>query len=412
MKILVVSNFYPPYHIGGYELACRDIVEALCSRGHEVLVLTSSYRSRGDENESGVQRRLITSFDPARQRKGGFWSDLRLHVVAQRNFVAVVDEFKPDVVYAWNLAKLAKSLLSAIQHCGVPSAYYIFDNWLVRLVGRFGKRTLTDLALGALMLKPADRLPDLSCAQFASQYLKGNAGKCGLGCKAAKVIHWGIDADKYTCRGDRPLAGRILFAGQVVQHNGVHTAIEALGIIRAGGGAGANCTLTVAGGSVVPEYLETLKKQVSKLGLDACVTFCGHVDRTSLQNLYAEHDILLFPSTWEEPFGIVLLEAMAAELAVVGTATGGSSEILINNETGLVFRPEDAASCADRLLFLMNNPGEYNRIRKNARRVIEADFAFVRTVDLIESELTSCARARRDGRCSGNNAHNNGEKNL
>ena len=43
MRILVVSNLYPPHIIGGYELGCRDIVEALKRRGHELLVLTSDY---------------------------------------------------------------------------------------------------------------------------------------------------------------------------------------------------------------------------------------------------------------------------------------------------------------------------------------------------------------------------------
>ena len=43
MKILVVSDLYPPFHVGGYELNCRDCVEALISRGHEITVLTSSW---------------------------------------------------------------------------------------------------------------------------------------------------------------------------------------------------------------------------------------------------------------------------------------------------------------------------------------------------------------------------------
>ena len=45
MKILVVSNLYPPQHVGGYELGCRDVVEKLRARGHNVRVLTSTFRN-------------------------------------------------------------------------------------------------------------------------------------------------------------------------------------------------------------------------------------------------------------------------------------------------------------------------------------------------------------------------------
>jgi glycogen synthase len=47
MRVLVLSNFYPPHFIGGYELGCRDVVEGLKARGHDVRVLTSTYKSAG-----------------------------------------------------------------------------------------------------------------------------------------------------------------------------------------------------------------------------------------------------------------------------------------------------------------------------------------------------------------------------
>ena len=61
MKILVVSNLYPPQHVGGYELGCRDVVEKLRARGHDVRVLTSTFRNGQTENppdEKNVGRTL------------------------------------------------------------------------------------------------------------------------------------------------------------------------------------------------------------------------------------------------------------------------------------------------------------------------------------------------------------------
>ena len=62
MRILVISNFYPPHHIGGYELGCRDVVGELRARGHDVRVLTSTYGVTGREANEGIYRWLKTSF--------------------------------------------------------------------------------------------------------------------------------------------------------------------------------------------------------------------------------------------------------------------------------------------------------------------------------------------------------------
>ena len=60
MRMLVVSNFYPPHHIGGHELACSEAVQALGERGHQVKVLTSSYGLARPETDGHVYRWLET----------------------------------------------------------------------------------------------------------------------------------------------------------------------------------------------------------------------------------------------------------------------------------------------------------------------------------------------------------------
>src|SRR5436190_17861800 len=61
MKILVLTNLYPPHYVGGYELHCQTVVKALRKRGHEIAVLTSDHgvdEGGGIPNESGVFRSL------------------------------------------------------------------------------------------------------------------------------------------------------------------------------------------------------------------------------------------------------------------------------------------------------------------------------------------------------------------
>ena len=60
------------------------------------------------------------------------------------------------------------------------------------------------------------------------------------------------------------------------------------------------------------------------LGVGEQVSFQSGVAREKMSTIYREHDILIFPSIWEEPFGLVLIEAMASKLPIVSTRTGGT----------------------------------------------------------------------------------------
>ena len=95
----------------------------------------------------------------------------------------------------------------------------------------------------------------------------------------------------------------------------------------------------------------------------------------------------MFPSMWDEPFSITLLEAMSSGLAVVGTNTGGSSEILKDEVNALVFPKGDAEACARQVTRLIQTPALFERIRRNARRTIEAEFRLETMIDRIDQTL-------------------------
>ena len=117
------------------------------------------------------------------------------------------------------------------------------------------------------------------------------------------------------------------------------------------------------------------------------VTFTGPLPREDLARLYQEHDILIFPPVWEEPFGITLLEAMASGLAVVATGTGGSIEILQDEENCLLFTKADGADCARQIRRLLQETGLLERIRAYGRATVEQRFNFGKTIDRIEQSL-------------------------
>src|SRR5215471_7385424 len=148
MRILVLSNFYPPYFIGGYELGCRDVVDALKQRGHDVGVLTSTYglASAGQAAENhqclelepdstahsrGIYRCLET--DLAMNLDGSsadLFKILKKESTNRRAFARVCRAFRPEVLYVWNPTSISISLALSAQQLGVHVCYFVSDHWL------------------------------------------------------------------------------------------------------------------------------------------------------------------------------------------------------------------------------------------------------------------------------------------
>jgi glycosyltransferase involved in cell wall biosynthesis len=178
---------------------------------------------------------------------------------------------------------------------------------------------------------------------------------------------------------------RLLYVGQVERHKGVDVAIEALALARDDGHA---LTLTLAGGTRDNEYEGRLRDLVSSRGLERHVDFRGAVPHAQIAALYREHDALLFPSrSPDEGLPLTLLEAMASGLPVVGTAAGGAADVLRDGENALTFAMGDARACAELVGALAGDPELVERLRKEARRRVEAEFELERTVDGIERGL-------------------------
>lgn len=398
MRILVISNFYPPHFIGGYELGCRDVVEELKARGHEVCVLTSTYGVGRPRQEGNVYRFLKTDFgseNPGGAR--GLVKLLRKESVNRRAFKRLCSTFMPDLIYAWNQTHISISIILLAQRMGLPVCYYVSDHWLSRWESdlcysqlRRGPRRLLSRAAWQpvkLYLRASGLISDsdldLSHAQFTSKYLKQAALEAGKAVAAAEVIYWGVDVSRFTYNESRSRPIRLLYVGQVAAHKGVHTAVEALKIIVEQTSF-KSTTLTVVGG---PDYDDRIRGMVSSLGLERNVRFTGLIAHEELPGVYQQHDIFIFPSVWEEPFSIALLEGLASGMAVVATQTGGTREIIESEVNALTFTKEDSEGCAKQILRLLNDPELFERVRRNGRRTVEERFRFESMIDQVERSL-------------------------
>ena len=109
--------------------------------------------------------------------------------------------------------------------------------------------------------------------------------------------------------------------------------------------------------------------------------------KEQLSALYHGSDVFLFTSIWAEPFGRVIVEAMASGMAVIGTSVGGASEILIENENALLFIPDDPTGLARQIQRLIENPSLRAQLADAGRKTAIEKFDMQRMTTEIESYL-------------------------
>ncbi len=139
-----------------------------------------------------------------------------------------------------------------------------------------------------------------------------------------------------------------VFLGRLVSDKGADILLDALALLKQ---QGLTPSLTIIGSG--PE-LETLARQTRTLGLLEQVTFDGKRVGEDLVHRLNEHRILVVPSRWSEPFGLVALEGIACGCAVLGSEAGGLPEAI--GRCGMTFPNGDTAALASSLASALTHP--------------------------------------------------------
>ncbi|MEY2519935.1 MAG: hypothetical protein QOF24_1694 [Verrucomicrobiota bacterium] len=150
----------------------------------------------------------------------------------------------------------------------------------------------------------------------------------------------------------------LVFLGRLVSDKGVDLLLEALKLLR---NDGLTPDLTIVGSG--PEDAN-LRRLAAESGLASQVTFVGEKSGTALAEILNRHRILVAPSRWPEPFGIVALEGLACGCVVIGSRDGGLKEAI--GPAGVTVANGDAPALANALSTLLRNPAACDRLRKNA----------------------------------------------
>lgn len=164
---------------------------------------------------------------------------------------------------------------------------------------------------------------------------RANAGAWAHLCRPCPVIHNGVDVDRWAFRA-RPGSGRAVWSGRIVPEKAPHLAIEAARLAGVG--------LDLAGPVGDREYFRA--EVAPRLGAGAA--YRGHLTSAQLARLTGDAVVSLVTPSWEEPFGLVAIEALSCGTPVAAFDRGALSEVL-DVRTGVLAPGDDVRGLAARI---------------------------------------------------------------
>lgn len=381
-RIVVATNLFPPQELGGYGRMMWEFVHGLRRRGHAVRVLcgNAGYLAKNPTpDEIEMEAHVSRSLDLT-----GSWRNGRTQlepnakkVVARslsnaRKVLDAVRKFGADIVLAGNIDFLGAELLHQVLDSGAPVLHM-----------------LANASPGyEVAQQPRQRHYAVApCSHWNGQAFR-DAGFAGT---RLSTVYPGARLDRFY-RLFLPDTGRlrIAYASLVMPYKGAHTLVESLGRLHQ---RGLDFTAEIAGDSTDPVFVSQIKEYCQRHGMADKVSFTGFLDRAGLAALFARSNVLVFPSQFPEPFGISQVEALAAGLVVVSSGTGGAREIIRDGVDGLLFKPRDSASLAEKLQSLAADGQLFSRLQQQGQlRALE--FSVDRSVAKIEALVEDLIASR------------------
>jgi len=397
MRLSFVTNLYPPYVVGGNEMLCDQVVTALRARGHEVSVICG--RGRLLPSPPRVYGALEIDLDRKEEtflggRQPSVWEAYKLHSFSPRSHAAtarLLRELRPDLVVVWNLYLASLAPLVASRRSGLPVVTHVCDKWLA--AGLTGTPSAREASLSGRVSAWLQRLsrPLLRLASrprpivAISHFIKGAYVRAGFPAEDIEVIHLGVPTRDFACveRRETVDAGlRLLYVGSLWEGKGPQVAVRALARLVRSGAVRAHLDVCGTGTS---QFVAWLRQVVAEERMEAHVTFHGFVPADAVRRHCQSHDILVFPSQWDEPFAAVPVEAMSCGMAIAATTAGGTPEAVVDGETGILVPPGDTEALALALRRLATDAGLRRRLGAAAARRARELFDFDMYVDRLEA---------------------------
>ena len=243
-----------------------------------------------------------------------------------------------------------------------------------------------------------------------SDYVRREYERNGIPSEKIEVVHNGIDVE-YFAGGD-PAEARhrldlppdtplVVLPGRLSRFKGQLELVEAMPrilaafpaahFVFAGGDTAEIGDLAAGGGPISMQAV--LAQRATELGVADRARFLTSNEQ-QMADLFSAADVVAVPS-WEEPFGLVVVEAMASGAVVVGATTGAIPEIVVSGESGLLVPPRDPQALADAITTLLADQELRQQLASAGRSRVGSAFTVERYCREFESVLRRVMRERR-----------------
>ena len=369
MTILYVSDSTT---VSGAEIVFLGYVEALRGRGHRPYGfisrrnprLADALRERGVPfvaTDAYTPRVIRTTANPA-----ALASFARSFIQVAREMSALVREVGVEFIHSISYPASLYAALAA-SRCGVPQIWHEHNIKHLHPVNKVIYRWVAGTC--RWVVGPSDAVTN-------------NLARAGIAPGTLRTIYNGIDLTRFSVcspagvdavRSDLRLAPgdhSIGLFGQMLPYKGHGTLIDAApAILR----EHPRSRFYFVGALENPPYERELRARITAAGLSDRFAFTGW--RPDVQGVVRAMDVVVVATVTPEPAALMLMEAMAVGRPVVATRTGGTSEIVIDEETGLLFGPGSADELAERVNRILGNPEMARSFGLAGRRRVETRFA-------------------------------------
>ncbi len=387
MHIVFVSREYIPSHrAGGIASYIKEISHALVNAGNQVTVICASDDTCTESDYYDGNVRII------RLRGGDFY----IHSVENSRW-RVIRKFRMLYRFVSYRKRIQKTILKLnevdiieVPEFGAESMFLfslpypviirlhtptLFDRF-TQQKKKFQIRKFYDYIIGYFEFKAIKKSQYItSCSMVLAEWIKGNL--LFPESPDIKVIYNPINIDKWVSlvlNQKKVIPNQIFFAGSVVPDKGVEELIIACILLR--NKYQHDIKLYLAGKE--GRFANEIRVKYSDCS-DWCF-FLGQVNQSVLSEYYASSDLVCFPSWWDN-MPLVCLEAMAQKALVLGSSSGGMSEVIDDEVDGFLVQPKNSSILAERIhnILQLSDPSK-NQIREKALLKVMTTFDTKRIV--------------------------------
>jgi glycosyltransferase involved in cell wall biosynthesis len=375
MKILILCPLFPPNYIGGAEVAAHELGRWLVGRGHEVNVITTaasknSEREAADEHGMRVWRLHFPRPYYLRDhvRFGGLKKILwhaqdSLDPRNRTRVDRIIDAIAPDVVNIQVLQAMGHNIPLHLARRDLPTVFTLHDYSLACIratLHQSGKKcgALHGPCIPTMWWKRhcLSRLRRLSFyAPSKAVYRELDRVFPPLPAQR-EVIPYPMTFTRSESVRERPDVPHFLYVGRLHALKGVLVLLEAARRLS----ATHKFRLTLVGEGPETEALR------SEYGHEPWIRFAGFVANSEVDGFMRSADVLCTPSICEEPFGLVIYQAITLGLPVLGSNAGAIPELIIDGKNGYLIPPGDVEAWHARMRAVCENPAALEHLRAGA----------------------------------------------